>query len=109
MVAEPISFWESVRRHFLRRPPRDRIGVAWPSLPVAFMPHRVIEEPEAQYLEVEAPAHPRHGQIHMPAWMNPLSHLAAPDLGLGVSMCHEGWPRPSEGGSLHAEARFPYP
>jgi hypothetical protein len=30
-----------------------------PCLPVAFMPHRVIEEPEARYLQGEAWPHPR--------------------------------------------------
>ena len=68
-----------------------------PSLSVSFMVDRFIEEPEARYLWLEGRTRPRQGPLHLPAWMNPLSPLGAPDSGLGVPLSCEGWPRPSDG------------
>jgi hypothetical protein len=50
------------------------------------MPYGAIEELEGQYLQVEGLPHLRHRPLYVPAWMNPLPHLAAPELGLGASM-----------------------
>src|SRR6267154_4986140 len=49
------------------------------------MPHGVIDEPEGRYLQAEPRPHLRHRPLHMPAWLNPSPHLAAPEVGLGVS------------------------
>ncbi len=78
----------------------DRSASLYASLPVAFMPHGVIDEPEGRYLRLERLPHRRQRPLHVPSWMNPLPHLAAPDLGLGASMSLKAGPISRKGDPL---------
>ena len=85
-------------------------------MPMAFMAHRVLEkaeagclQAEARCLQAEARPHLRHGQGHVPSWVNHSPHLAARELGLGGSMSRDGTTPLAEVSPPQAEGPTSYP